>query len=68
MPSDRLFTRLWKKAHAVVGNVRRLVRDSLQKQPGGDDAEQSIEEFERLSGSGNSGGWRFDRDEIHWRR
>ncbi len=68
MPRDSLFTRLWKKANAVVGNVRRLVRDSLQKQSGGNDAEQSIEEFERLSGSGNAGGWRFDRDEIHRRR
>jgi hypothetical protein len=68
MPSDSLFARLWRKVHAVVGNVRRIVRDSLQKQPGGDDAEKSIEEFEHLSGSGNSGGWRFDRDEIHRRR
>jgi hypothetical protein len=68
MPSDNLFTRLRQKANGLVRNVKRLVGDSLQKQPSGDDAEQSIEEFERLSGRGNSGGWHFDRDEIHRRR
>jgi hypothetical protein len=30
-----------------------------------DDAERSIEQFKRLSGKGNSRGWRFNRDEIH---
>jgi hypothetical protein len=30
-------------------------------------AERSIEEFERLSGQGNSVGWTFNRDEIHQR-
>jgi hypothetical protein len=33
----------------------------------GRDAERGIEEFKRLSGGGNSGGWRFRRDEIHQR-
>ena len=68
MPSDNHFARFWQKARGLVRNVKRLVGDSLQKEPNGDDAEKSIEEFERLSGSGNSGGWRFDRDEIHRRR
>jgi hypothetical protein len=29
------------------------------------EAEESIEEFKRLAGKGNSRGWRFDREEIH---
>jgi hypothetical protein len=33
-----------------------------------DDAERSIEEFERLSGKGDSRGRRFNRDEIHSRQ
>jgi hypothetical protein len=32
-----------------------------------DEPEQDIEEFNRLSGKGNSSGWKFDRDEIHER-
>ena len=32
------------------------------------DPERSIEEFKRLSGKGNSRGWRFNRDEIHSRQ
>jgi hypothetical protein len=30
-------------------------------------AKRNLEEFERLSGQGNSSGWKFDRDEIHER-
>jgi hypothetical protein len=33
-----------------------------------DDPERSIEEFMRLSGKGDSRGWRFNRDEIHSRQ
>jgi hypothetical protein len=46
-------------------SLSRLIRDYLQKLAGGDDPERWIEEFERLSGKGNSNGWRFNRDEIH---
>jgi hypothetical protein len=46
--------------------VTRIIA-KLRKRPG-TDVEQWIEEFERLSGSGHSNGWRFDRDEIHERR
>jgi len=38
--------------------------------PSADDqphSERSIEEFNQLSGKGDSRGWRFDRDEIHSR-
>jgi hypothetical protein len=33
-----------------------------------DDPEKSIEEYTRLSGKGDSRGWRFNRDEIHSRQ
>jgi hypothetical protein len=38
-------------------------RRKVQKLAGGDDPEQSVEEFRRLSGKGQSHGWRFDRSE-----
>jgi hypothetical protein len=44
-----------------------LSHDSLKKLGDGDDPEQSIEEFTRLSGQGHSHSWQFDRDESHER-
>jgi hypothetical protein len=55
-----------KKASALVQTVTRLIGKSQKRT--GSNAEQWIEEFERLSGSGHSDGWHFDRDEIHQRR
>jgi hypothetical protein len=64
---EQTVTRARKKAEALGKSLNQLIRDYLQKLAGGDDPEQSIDEFKRLSGSGNSRGWRFDRDEIHER-
>jgi len=41
--------------------------DSVKSKADEDHAERSVEEFERLSGQGNSVGWTFNRDEIHRR-
>ena len=67
MPTQKLFTRVREKATALGGSLKRLIRDSVRKLVGGDDAEQWIEEFNRLSGGGHSDGCRFDRNEIHQR-
>jgi hypothetical protein len=64
---EQLVERARKKAEALGKSLNQLIRDYLQRLAGGDDAERSIEEFTRLSGSGHSGGWRFNRDEIHER-
>ena len=56
-----------KKAEAMGNSLNQLVRDYLQTVAGGDDPERSIKEFKRLSGRGHSRGWRFNRDEIHFR-
>ena len=42
--------------------------DSAKLKADKDHAQQDIEEFERLSGQGNSAGWTFDREEIHQRK
>jgi len=68
MPIHILFTRARKKAAALAKSINHLIRSSVRKLSGGNDAEQSIEEFNRLSGSGHSDGWRFDRNQIHQRR
>jgi len=65
---EQLVARARKKAEALGKSLNQLIRDYLQTVAGGDDPEASIEEFKRLSGQGNSRGWRFNRDEIHERR
>jgi hypothetical protein len=64
---DQTVARARKKAEALGKSLNQLVRDYLQKLAGGDDPEKSVSEFKRLSGQGNSQGWRFNRDEIHER-
>jgi hypothetical protein len=64
---EQTVERARKRAEALGKSLNQLIRDYLEKLAGGDDPEHSIEEFERLSGAGNSHGWRFNRDEIHER-
>ena len=64
---EQLAARARRRAEALGKSLNQLIRDYLQKLAGGDDPEQSIEEFRRLSGKGHSRGWRFDRNEIHER-
>jgi hypothetical protein len=54
-----------KKADALGKSLNQLVRDYLETLAGNGDPVRSIDEFRRLSGSGHSRGWRFDRNEIH---
>ncbi|MGB7600080.1 MAG: DUF6364 family protein [Candidatus Sulfotelmatobacter sp.] len=64
---EQLVARAREKAEALGKSLNQLIREYLQTVAGGEDAERSIEEFRRLSGQGNSRGWRFNRDEIHER-
>jgi hypothetical protein len=48
-------------------SLNQLVRDYIKRLARVDDPERSIAEFERLSGTGHSNGWRFNRDELHER-
>jgi Family of unknown function (DUF6364) len=64
---EQTVERARRRAKTLGKSLEQLIRDYLLKLAGGDDAERSIEEFERLSGGGNSNGWKFDRDEIHER-
>ncbi len=64
---EQTVARARKKAEALGKSLNQLIRDYLQKLAGGDDPEQNVAEFKRLSGQGHSRGWRFNRDEIHER-
>ncbi len=61
---ESIVARARKRAEALGKSLNQLIRDYLQTLADGD-PERSIEEFKRLSGRGNSQGWRFNRDEIH---
>jgi len=56
-----------KKAQALGKSLNQLIREYLQRLAGEDNAEASIAEFKRLCGTGNSRGWRFNREELHER-
>ena len=64
---EQLVSRARKKAESLGKSLNQMIRDYLQTVAGGKDPDRSIEEFKRLSGQGNSRGWRFNRDEIHER-
>jgi hypothetical protein len=64
---DRVVERARKRAAALGKSLNQAIRDYLEKLAGNDDPDRSVEEFNRLSGQGDSRGWRFDRDEIHGR-
>jgi hypothetical protein len=64
---EQLVSKARKRAEALGKSLNQMIRDYLETVVGGDDPERSIQEFKRLSGQGNSRGWRFNRDEIHER-
>jgi len=58
-----------EKLRAVGKSLNQEIREHLRHVGGDDeDLERELEEFERLSGLGNSNGWKFNRDEINERR
>lgn len=66
---DDVIKRARSVAKARGTSVNQLVREYLQSLGGLSALEQEIAELRQLSdeGKGRSGGWRFDRDEIHAR-
>lgn len=61
----RVVERARKRAAAIGKSLNQLIREYLETLAGSDDAERSIEEFNRLSGRGDSRGWRFNRNQVH---
>lgn len=63
---EKTVVRARKRAEALGKSLNQLISDYLNRL-GEDDPKRFIEEFERLSGCGNSHGQRFNRDEAHER-
>lgn len=65
--SEKVVERARRRAAALGKSLNQLIRDYLETLAGEDDPERSLHEFKRLSGRGDSRGWRFNRDELHER-
>ncbi len=64
---ERVVAKARKRAEAMGKSLNQAVRDYLQQLAGNDDAERRYKELKRLSGKGNSRGWKFNRGEMHER-
>ena len=66
---DQLILEARRRAEAMGTSVNQLVRQYLEQFVGKSDSNADATEFERLSraAQGNSGGWKFNREELHER-
>jgi hypothetical protein len=65
---EQIVERARERLRATGKSINQEIRDHLAMLAGDDDVELDIEEFKRLSGQGNSNGWKWNRDELHERR
>lgn len=66
---QKLVERARKLASGMGKSLNQVIREYLESFTATDDAERDIKELRRLTklGKGHSGGWRFNRNEIHER-
>jgi hypothetical protein len=67
---DEVIHRARRRADVLGTSVNQLVREYLEQLAGKTDPNEDAAEFEKLSGltQGDSGGWKFNREELHERR
>jgi hypothetical protein len=64
---DELVREAREVAQAMGKSLNQLVREYLEQVTQRDQPARDVDELRDLSkqGGGRSGGWRFDRDELH---
>jgi hypothetical protein len=67
---DEVLAQARRQAEAMGTSVNQLIREYLEQIAGRMDRETAAAEFERLSleSTGDSSGWKFNREELHERR
>ena len=67
---EKLVERAREKLRASGRTINQEIREHLRHIAGDDQEqlEQDLEFLERTAGSGDSGGWKFNRDELYERR
>ena len=57
-----------REAAAAMGkSLNEVIREDLERFTRRHRREQDLAELKNLSGQGNTGGWTFNRDELHER-
>jgi hypothetical protein len=65
---EQIVDRAREKLRAVGKSINQEIRDHLQHVAGDDDLEQDIEFLRSTTGQGNSGDWKWNRDELYEER
>jgi hypothetical protein len=65
---EELLAKARKRAAELGTTVNDIVRDHLRCVVGAPDLEEDLAEFERLSGQGDPGEWKFNREELYAER
>lgn len=64
---DKTVTQARRIAAGMGKSLNQLIREDLEQLTQKHNRERDFEELKSLSGSGNSKGWKFNRDELHER-
>jgi hypothetical protein len=64
---EQLAQRAQQVSESKGMSLDQLIRQYLEDLTARSSAEEDVAELRRLSGQGNSQGWKFNRDEIHER-
>jgi len=64
---DKTVAEARRLAAAMGKSLNQLIREDLERLTQQPLRAQDLEELKRLSGQGNSNGWKFNRDELHER-
>ena len=65
---EQVVERAREKLRACGKTLNQEIRDHLLHIAGDDDVEHDIEGYLRRVGQGNSGGWKWNRDELYEER
>ena len=67
---DEVVQQARRRAEAMGKSVNQLVREYLERLAGKPDREALVAELRQLTrkSTGNSRGWKFNREELHERR
>jgi hypothetical protein len=65
---EQVVERAREKLRAMGKSLNQEIRDHLQHVAGDDDLERDIEFLRSTAGQGNSGDWKWNRDELYEER
>ncbi len=61
---EKMMERARTAAQAMGTSLNQLVRDQIERLSQADQRAREADEYLLTAGRGNSGGWKFDRNEI----